>query len=129
MEPAEFTKRGPHPDPVKRDEQRGPTGTVKEGARYGAEPASAEDDVRAPVGSIVSRPALVVPPDATVGDAARAMREAGTGSVLVDAPSPGIVTDRDLRNRVLADEPTAETPVRAIIDLAAQDPSDRHAAP
>lgn len=73
-----------------------------------------ENGLGAPVGSIVSRPALFVSPDATVGEAARAMREAGTGSVLVEAPSPGIVTDRDLRNRVLADDRTADTPVEAI---------------
>jgi CBS domain-containing protein len=115
VEPAEFTTRGQHLDPVEHHEQREPTGTVTEGARRGAEPAGGEDGLRAPVGSIVSRPALFVSPDATVGEAARAMREAGTGSVLVEAPSPGIVTDRDLRNRVLADERTAETPVRAIM--------------
>lgn len=115
MEPAEFTKRGQHVDAVEHDEPRGPSATVTEGSRSGAEPADEEDGLGAPVGSIVSRPALVVSPDSTVGEAARAMREAGTGSVLVEAPSPGIVTDRDLRNRVLADERTAETPVRAIM--------------
>jgi CBS domain-containing protein len=60
-------------------------------------------DLSAPVESLARRAPVRVPATATVGEAARAMREHGVGSVLVDADPPGIVTDRDLRNKVLAE--------------------------
>jgi CBS domain-containing protein len=60
-------------------------------------------DLAAPVESLARRAPVRVPATATVGDAARAMRAAGVGSVLVDADPPGIVTDRDFRNKVLAE--------------------------
>ena len=49
-------------------------------------------------------PALVCPPETGVQDAARRMVEAGATCVLVDLGERlGIVTDRDLRTRVVAD--------------------------
>jgi CBS domain-containing protein len=75
----------------------------------------------------VDRPPLVVEPGATVADVARAMREAGRGAALVGSDSPGIVTDRDLRNRVVAEGRQADTPVREVMShpvtmLAAEAP-------
>ncbi|MFL5361775.1 MAG: cyclic nucleotide-binding domain-containing protein, partial [Myxococcales bacterium] len=65
----------------------------------------------APVGSFVRRPPVRVPAHATVGEAARAMRDAHVTSVLVDSSPAGIVTDRDLRNRVLAEDLGPATPI------------------
>ncbi len=60
---------------------------------------------------LVHRPPVRIDPEATVADAARIMSENGTSSVLVDTEPLGILTDRDLRNRVLAKGLPPETPV------------------
>lgn len=55
--------------------------------------------------SISQRHVLTVPPHATVREAARAMARVNCGSVLVIEPPDvllGILTERDLMNRVLA---------------------------
>lgn len=54
---------------------------------------------------------IFVTPAATVQEAARLMSEANVSSVLVADDPPGIVTDRDLRRRVLAAGRGPETPV------------------
>ena len=59
------------------------------------------------VGDLVKQPPRAVPADATVQEAARAMAEYRIGSILVYRPENakeivGIVTDRDLRNKVIA---------------------------
>jgi CBS domain-containing protein len=71
-------------------------------------------ELTTPIGALVTRAPLVVDGDATVVEAARAMRDAGASAALVGGPSLGIVTDRDLRNRVVAEGLGAETPVRAV---------------
>jgi CBS domain-containing protein len=63
----------------------------------------------------VTRAPLMLDPAATVADAARAMRGASTGAALVDDEPPGIVTDRDLRNRVVAERLGPETPARKVM--------------
>jgi CBS domain-containing protein len=65
--------------------------------------ASFRPDLSLEVRQIVREPAVWVDPGATVGEVARRMREAHVTSVLVRGDPPGIVTDRDLRNRVLAE--------------------------
>lgn len=55
-----------------------------------------------PVKYLIAHEPLFVEPDATVQQAAQIMSEAGASSVLVAADPPGILTDRDLRRRVLA---------------------------
>jgi CBS domain-containing protein len=77
--------------------------------------ATFQPDLSLAVEQLVRRPPAWVEPDATVRDAARVMREARISSVLVRTEPPGIVTDRDFRNRVLADELPPETPVTAIL--------------
>jgi CBS domain-containing protein len=67
-----------------------------------------------PIGALVTRPPLVVGGEARVVDVARAMRDAGASAALVGEGPPGIVTDRDLRNRVLAEGLGPDTPVRAV---------------
>lgn len=58
------------------------------------------------VGEIINREPVTVSGDQTIQQAAKAMTEAGVSSVMViDAQSKlmGIITDRDLRSRVIAD--------------------------
>jgi CBS domain-containing protein len=71
-------------------------------------------DLNAPVESLVRRPPVRIGADATVGEAARVMRAAQVSSILVDADPPGIVTDHDFRNRVLAEGLGPQTPLRRI---------------
>jgi CBS domain-containing protein len=74
-----------------------------------------ENNLGLPVKYLVKRTPVFVEPVATVAQAARTMREAFIGSVLVADDPPGIVTDRDLRGRVLAAGLGPETPVRQVM--------------
>jgi CBS domain-containing protein len=74
-----------------------------------------ENSLTLPVKYLVKRPPVFVEPCATAAQAAQTMREALIGSVLVSDDPPGIVTDRDLRDRVLAAGLGAETPVRQVM--------------
>ncbi len=60
-------------------------------------------DLSQEIGGLVRRPGVWIDAAATVGDAARLMRAEGISSVLVRSEPPGIVTDHDFANRVLAD--------------------------
>jgi CBS domain-containing protein len=79
------------------------------------EQAGGGDVLSTPVRSLVSRAPLFVEPDVTVAHAARIMDEAQTSSVLVSDEPVGIVTDRDLRSRVLASELGPDTTVRSVM--------------
>jgi CBS domain-containing protein len=68
-----------------------------------------------PVKYVANLTPLFVPPDTTVQQTARAMREANATSALIRGEPRGIVTDRDLRNRVLAEGLPVETPVRTVM--------------
>jgi CBS domain-containing protein len=74
-----------------------------------------QPDLSLRVDRLVRRPAVWVAADATVGDAARTMGEEGISSVLVRSDPPGIVTDRDLRKRVLGAGLGPETPASAVM--------------
>lgn len=65
------------------------------------------------LGELVSRGPVVCPPEATVREAARSMRDEGANSVLVarEGQVVGILSDIDLRNRVVAEDAPVETPV------------------
>ncbi len=65
--------------------------------------------------SLIKAAPVFIAADASVGDAARAMQRARIGSVLVATEPPGIVTDRDLRGRVLAANLGPETPVMQVM--------------
>lgn len=67
------------------------------------EPGSEVGDLTAPVRDLIDRPPVLVASDCSVGGAARTMREEGVSSVLVCSEPAGILTDRDLRNKVLAE--------------------------
>ena len=64
-------------------------------------PSAFQPDLGVPVGRLLRRPPVWVAEGATVGEAARVMGEQRISSVLVRADPPGILTDRDLRTRVL----------------------------
>ena len=74
-----------------------------------------ENNLGLPVKYLMKRKPVFVEPVATVAQAARTMHEALIGSVLVADEPPGIVTDRDLRGRVLAAGLGPETPVRQVM--------------
>ena len=58
-----------------------------------------------PIERLIKRPVQSLPPDASCADAARLMRDANVGSIVVsrDGRPLGIITDRDLAVRVIAD--------------------------
>ena len=64
---------------------------------------------------LLRRPAVWVGAEATVGEAARVMRQERISSVLVRTEPPGIVTDRDFRNRVLAAGLGPATPLTRVL--------------
>lgn len=68
-----------------------------------------------PLGEVCRRPAIAIAATATVGEAARLLRREGVGALLVAAEPPGIVTDRDLTRRVLAEGKGPETPVAEVM--------------
>jgi CBS domain-containing protein len=75
--------------------------------------AHARGDVRtAHLGSLVHRPVAVVTPQTTARDAARIMAEADISCVLVRLDDAyGVVTDSDLRRKLVARGLPSETPV------------------
>jgi CBS domain-containing protein len=70
-----------------------------------------------PLGELARRAPVMVGPDTPIGEAARRMSEHGISSLLVGEGDKlaGIVTDRDLRNRVLAAGRDPGEPVRNIM--------------
>jgi CBS domain-containing protein len=72
-------------------------------------------DLSRRVDELVRRPAVWVEPGATVGEAARIMGEERISSVLVRSDPPGILTDRDLRRRVLGAGLGPQTPVTQVM--------------
>jgi len=70
-----------------------------------------------PMGELANRAPIAVTPQTTIAEAARTMSHHGISSVLVneDEHLRGIVTDRDLRNRVLAVGRDPAEPVTSIM--------------
>ncbi len=66
------------------------------------------------VRQVMRSPVERVPASATCQEAAGRMRDLGVSSVLVEGPEIGIVTDRDLRTRLVAEGRSAQTPVGEI---------------
>ncbi len=64
-------------------------------------------DLLTPAGELGLRPLITVTPDATVADAARAMRSAREDAVIAmeaSGPPLGIITDHDFQTKVLAED-------------------------
>lgn len=76
------------------------------------------------VGSLVTRAPVFASPDATIQEAARLMSRERVSSLLVGegpgAAPAGIVTDRDLRRRAVAEAVPPERPVREIMTAGVQ---------
>ncbi len=79
------------------------------------------DPARRTVGDLLHAPAVIAAPTMTVRAAAERMVEAGSTSILVDLGERlGIVTDRDLRTRVVAAGISSETPVSEVMTVPAR---------
>ncbi|MGH2745731.1 MAG: DUF294 nucleotidyltransferase-like domain-containing protein [Thermoleophilaceae bacterium] len=85
------------------------------GAAQGVEASRIGEELTTPIGSLVSKPPVAVRPEASVAEAARAMRDADASAALVMDEPPGIVTHRDLSERVLAAGLELDTPVRTVM--------------
>jgi CBS domain-containing protein len=73
------------------------------------------------VASLIRRPPVSCPPETPVSDAAGTMAREGISSLLVPQDGGwGIVTDRDLRTRVLAAGLPADTPVERVMSSPAR---------
>lgn len=83
----------------------------------GASRSSTQTLFMTPMGELARRAPISVTPDTTISTAARKMSEQGISSLLVNEGENlrGIVTDRDLRNRVLAVGRDPAEPVTAIM--------------
>jgi CBS domain-containing protein len=68
-----------------------------------------------PVKHFIKGPPIFVASSANVAQAAQVMQSARVGSALVMTEPPGIVTDRDLRGRVLAQGLGPDTPITQIM--------------
>jgi CBS domain-containing protein len=88
-------------------------------ARQDDEPPPSSSD--RPARELIRAPAIACPPDTGVQEAARRMVEAGATCVVVDlGDSFGIVTDRDIRTRVVAAAAAPDTPVAAVMTAPAR---------
>ena len=68
-----------------------------------------------PVKHLIKRAPLFVDAGVSVKQAAQAMQDARAGAMLIASEPPGIVTDRDLRGRVLAAGFGPDTPVAQVL--------------
>jgi CBS domain-containing protein len=89
-------------------------------AAIASEPGSLGGDLGGAVGVLIRRPPVWVEAGATVGEAAKVMRRERVSSALIGAPEDptetlGILTDRDLRRRVLARDRGPEAPAREVM--------------
>jgi CBS domain-containing protein len=86
-------------------------GTTQPGGRMTEEAGSLR-----PVGSLIRRPAVTGEPSMPVASAAERMARERVSSLLIPGPRGlGILTDRDLRTRVVAERRSPETPVEEVM--------------
>jgi CBS domain-containing protein len=78
--------------------------------------AALRPDLTLVVGDLLRRPAVWVEPGATVGEAARVMRDERVSSVLVRSTPPALLTERALRDLVLAESLGPETPAARVAE-------------
>jgi CBS domain-containing protein len=72
-------------------------------------------ELAVPVSTLPAAPPVRIAASLTAGEAARLMNDRGVTSVLVDGTPLGILTDRDLRSRVLAAGRGPDTPVSDVV--------------
>lgn len=92
------------------------TSTVQASASTAAGALDTSNLLGTPLSALLHRPPLTLSPDASIQEAAQAMQAAGVSSVLLMQGEAlyGLVTDRDLRSRVVAQCLDARLPVREI---------------
>ncbi|MGO9963954.1 MAG: putative nucleotidyltransferase substrate binding domain-containing protein [Acidimicrobiales bacterium] len=100
------------------------------GIRHGRSAEVDRDRLSQPVANLLRSPAVICPPDTPIREAAREMSSRGATAVVIDLGSSlGILTDRDLRSRVLAVGLSPDTPVSAAMTAPAETvPGDRLAS-
>lgn len=69
------------------------------------------------ISELMARTAITLAPDASIRQSAKKMKQHGVSSIMITqhAHLVGVVTDRDLRNRVLADEVNPQDAVSSIM--------------
>ncbi|HEX4035571.1 MAG TPA: putative nucleotidyltransferase substrate binding domain-containing protein [Solirubrobacteraceae bacterium] len=78
------------------------------------------DPAHQPVGALMHGEPVVVDPETSIREAARLMTASGASAVIVRLPeSVGIVTDRDLRTRVVAVGVAVDDPIRSVMTAPA----------
>jgi CBS domain-containing protein len=88
--------------------------------RPGTSAPPPRDPAHLPVGSLIRGKPVVVDPETSIRDAARAMNASGATAVVIRLPSTiGIVTDRDLRSRVIAEGVAVDDPISAVMTAPA----------
>lgn len=80
-----------------------------------SESAAMPTDFTAPAHAAIHRSPVFIDPEASVAEAARLMSQERVSSVLVSGHQLGILTDRDLRSRVVARGLASSTPVRVVM--------------
>jgi CBS domain-containing protein len=82
---------------------------------------STRDPAHQPVGTLIHSAPVIVEPDTTIREAARLMNDAGATAVCIPLPASGvgIMTDRDLRSRVVAAGVSGEAPVSTVMTAPA----------
>jgi CBS domain-containing protein len=87
----------------------------------------ARDQLRRPVAAAIRSAPVICDPGTSVGEAARRLTAAGATALVVDlGDSVGIVTDSDLRSRVVGGGLPSDSPVSAVMTAPAFTvPSDR----
>src|SRR5215471_13403516 len=93
---------------------------VGDRARAGRERSLRPDPVQRPVGSLIRTPPLLCSAGEPIREAAKRMTAEGASAVLVQAGEAlGIVTDRDLRSRVVAAGASSDAPLATIMTAPA----------
>jgi CBS domain-containing protein len=73
---------------------------------------------------LIQRELITIGPDATVHEAAQVMREHNVASLIVTTEPPGIITDRALRNRVIAEGRRYDTRVGDVMTIREPMPAE-----
>lgn len=96
--------------------------TLEQRLRGAADSNAGNAVLGTPVGQLSGRAPVMITPDASIAEAARLMSSHNVSSILIGKPEQmiGIVTDRDLRNRVLA---AGRDPAASVREIMTADPA------
>ena len=93
--------------------------------RSGPSRESMRDQLRQPVRDVIRTAPIICSPSASIRDAANQMSTVGASALIVDLGSTvGIVTDGDLRSRVVASGLSGDSPLSAVMTAPAFTVSD-----